>query len=140
MRSAGATRCVWGEPMLKFEDPNKGPRRLLAGDEQDLAKASVSSSIGSSLFCIRADAITEERAGPRFKRLGRVHRSISEFVTSTPLRLPRQRHFALAARVEILARRCDVTISLCEEISTQSTNPLWSGTSSRSAGVGSQDG
>jgi hypothetical protein len=38
MRSASATRCVWGEPMLKFEYPNKGPRRLLAGDEQDLGE------------------------------------------------------------------------------------------------------
>jgi hypothetical protein len=125
--------------MLKFEDRNKGPRHLLSEDSKTWAKSSVLSSIGSSLFCIRLIRSPKNAPGLRLKRLGRVHRSISEFVTSTPVRLPRQRHFALAARVEILARRCDVTISLCEESSTQSANPLWSGTSSRSAGVGSQD-
>ena len=31
-------QCDWGEPMLKFEYPNKGPRRLLAGGEQDLGE------------------------------------------------------------------------------------------------------
>jgi hypothetical protein len=73
-----------GEPMLKFEDPNMGPRRFLAGDEQDLAKASVSSSIGSSLFCILPARSPKKAPGPRFKRLRRVHQLISEFVTSRP--------------------------------------------------------
>jgi hypothetical protein len=54
--------------MLKFEDPNKGPRRLLLGDEQDLGEdlrieldRLVSLLHPADLFH-PADAITEERA------------------------------------------------------------------------------
>ena len=70
--------------MLNFEDPNKGPRRLLPGDEQTWAKTSISSSIGSSFFCIPPAQSPKNAPRPSFKRLRRVHRSISEFVTSSP--------------------------------------------------------
>jgi hypothetical protein len=97
MRSAGATRWVWGKRCLKFEDLNKGPRRLLAGDEQDLAKASVSSSIGSSLFCVLPARSPKNAPGPRFKRLRLVHRSISEFVTSRPATTISRRRLSMVA-------------------------------------------
>ena len=97
MRSAGATRWVWGKRCLKFEDLNKGPRRLLAGHEQDLAKASVSSSIGSSLFCILPARSPKNAPGPGFKRLRRDHQSISEFVTSRPATTISRRRLSMVA-------------------------------------------
>ena len=86
-----------GEPMLKFEDPNKGPRRLLTGHEQDLAKASVSSSIGSSLFCILPARSPKNAPGPGLKRLRRDHQSISEFVTSRPATTISRRRLSMVA-------------------------------------------
>jgi hypothetical protein len=72
-----------GGTELKFEDRNKGPRRLLAGDEQDLGEGlRIELNRLVSLFasCRRG----HRRTRPRFKRLRRVRRSISEFVTSRP--------------------------------------------------------
>jgi hypothetical protein len=77
--------------MLKFEDPNKGPQRLLSEDEQDLGEVLriELNRLVSSLH--PADTTPKNAPGLRLKRLGRVQRSISEFVTSTPRRQPRQR-------------------------------------------------
>jgi hypothetical protein len=63
MRLAGATPCVWGELMLKFEDRNKGPRRLLPGDEQDLGEVLRIELDRLVSLLHPADAIAEERAG-----------------------------------------------------------------------------
>ena len=48
--------------MLKFEDPNKGPRRLLAGDEQDLGEGLRIELDRLVSLLHPADAVTEERA------------------------------------------------------------------------------
>ena len=129
--------------MLKFEDPNKGPRRLLPEDEQDLGEGlrieldRLVSLLHPASLLLLADAITEERARARLERLRRVRRSISEFVTSSPATIVSPAPFsvvALAARVKVMARRlddlcfsklrvCDVTIPLCVESPTSSANP-----------------
>jgi hypothetical protein len=62
MRPAGGACCVWEEPMLKFEDPNKGPRRLLPEDVQDLGE-DLRLELDRLVSLLHpADAITEERA------------------------------------------------------------------------------
>ena len=48
--------------MLKFEDPNKGPRRLLSEDEQDLDEV-LRIELNRLVSLLHpADTITEERA------------------------------------------------------------------------------
>jgi hypothetical protein len=49
--------------MLKFEDPNKGPRRLLTEGEQDLGEVLRIELDRLVSLLHPADAITEERAG-----------------------------------------------------------------------------
>jgi hypothetical protein len=85
--------------MLKFEDPNNGPRRLLPGDEQDLGE-DLRIELDRLVFSILPTRSPKNAPGPRFKRLRRVHRSMSRFVTSRPA-TTRQRFsmVALAARV-----------------------------------------
>jgi hypothetical protein len=57
--------------MLKFEDPNKGPRRLLPGDEQDLGEDlrieldRLVSLLHPADLLHAADAITEDAPGAR---------------------------------------------------------------------------
>ena len=48
--------------MLKFEDPKKGPRRLLPGGEQDLGEDLRIELDRLVSLLHAADAITEERA------------------------------------------------------------------------------
>jgi hypothetical protein len=59
MRPADA---ILEEPMLKFEDPNKGSRRLLSEDEQDLGEVLRIELDRLVSLLHPADAITEERA------------------------------------------------------------------------------
>ena len=53
--------------MLKFEDPNKGPRHLLSEDEQDLGEV-LRIELNRLVSLLRpADAITEERPGAQIQ-------------------------------------------------------------------------
>jgi hypothetical protein len=53
--------------MLKFEDPNKGPRRLLSEDEQDLGEV-LRIELNQLVSLLHpADTITEERAGAQIQ-------------------------------------------------------------------------
>ncbi len=108
--------------MLKFEDSNKGSRRLLSEDEQDLGEILRLELDRLVSLLHQLMRLPKNASGPRFRRLGRVHRSISEFVTSIAATTTSPAPFRTAgARRD---RRCDVTISLCVERSTQSANPL----------------
>jgi hypothetical protein len=53
--------------MLKFEDPNKGPRRLLSEDEQDLGEV-LRIELNRLVSLLHpADTITGERAGAQIQ-------------------------------------------------------------------------
>ena len=53
--------------MLKFEDPNKDPGRLLSEDEQDLGEV-LRIELNRLVSLLHpADTITEERAGAQFQ-------------------------------------------------------------------------
>ena len=123
-----------GGTELKFEDRNKGPRRLLAGDEQDLGEGlRIELNRLVSLFasCRRG----HRRTRPRFKRLRRVRRSISEFVTSRPATTISPAPFdgrTGGARPRSRRRLDDLCFAKLR------VGDVESGTSSRSAGVGSQ--
>ena len=53
--------------MLKFEDPNKGPRHLLSEDEQDLGEV-LRIELNRLVSLLHpADTITEERGGAQIK-------------------------------------------------------------------------
>ena len=109
--------------MLKFEDPNKRPRRLLSEDEQDLDEL-LRIELNRLVSLLHpADTITEERAAQI--QSTRARSSVDKRIRDLEPRDDNlaQRLFALAARVENVAHRCDVTISLCVESSTQSANP-----------------
>jgi hypothetical protein len=53
--------------MLKFEDSNKGPRRPLSEDEQDLGEVLRMELDRLVSLLHPADAITEERAGAQIQ-------------------------------------------------------------------------
>jgi hypothetical protein len=53
--------------MLNFEDPNKGPRRLLSDDEQDLGE-DLHNELDRLVFLLHpAGAVTEECAKARIQ-------------------------------------------------------------------------
>jgi hypothetical protein len=53
--------------MLKFEDPNKGPQRLLSEDEQDLGEV-LRIELNRLVSILHpADTATEERAGAQIE-------------------------------------------------------------------------
>jgi hypothetical protein len=53
--------------MLKFKDPNKGPRHLLSEDEQDLGEV-LRIELNRLVSLLHpADTITEERAGAQIE-------------------------------------------------------------------------
>ena len=60
-------RCDFGGTMLKFEDPNDGPRRHLSEDEQDLDEVLRAELDRLVSLLHPADGIPEERAGAQIQ-------------------------------------------------------------------------